>query len=181
VQTQAVRHRLAPEQQREAADLQAVEGVVREAMGEMRRLFGVLRGHGAVAPLAPQPGLADVDGLLAEARGAGLDVRAEIQLPAGGVPAGVGLNAYRIVQEALTNVCRHAAASAIDVRIDGAGDTLDIEIRDDGSGDGNGPPGHGLVGMRERAALYGGTLDAGSGEHGGFRVHARLPLERGRS
>jgi signal transduction histidine kinase len=176
VQTQAVRRRLEPHQGREADHLTGVEGAVREAMREMRRLFGVLRANGAAAPLAPQPELGDLEELLAEARAAGLEVRAEVELPAAGIPAGLGLAAYRIVQEALTNVRRHAKARSVLVRVSDAGESLDVEVRDDGHGPSGGVPGHGLVGMRERVALYGGTLEAGAAPGGGFRVRAQLPL-----
>jgi len=181
VQTQAVQRRLAPHQDREAADLRGVEGAVRDAMVEMRRLFGVLRANGAAAPLAPQPGLADVDDLLADARAAGFEVHAEILLSPADVPPGVGLTAYRIVQEALTNVRRHAHARTIVVHINGDGQQLEIEVSDDGTGPTAGSAGHGILGMRERVRLYGGSLEAGSAPGGGFRIRARLPVPGGRS
>ena len=181
VQTQAVRRRLDGDHPREVADLRAIEGNVRDAMGEMRRLFGVLRAEGDGAPLAPQPRLADLDELLGEARTAGLQVKASVALGADPLPAGLDLTAYRIVQEALTNVRRHARAHGVDVDVRREPGALRIAVVDDGQGDAGGEPGHGLVGMRERAALYGGTLSAGSGADGrGFRVDARFPLDGAR-
>jgi signal transduction histidine kinase len=143
VQTQAVRRQLDPDQERQAADLHRVEGAVREAMVEMRRLLGVLRTDGAGAPLAPQPGLADLAGLMADARAAGLDVREDIHVPTDTVSAGLGLTVYRIVQEALTNVRRHARARNVTVSIHTEADALSIEVVDDGVAGTTGEPGHG--------------------------------------
>lgn len=181
VQTQAIRRRLDGDHPREVADLRAVEETVRTAMGEMRRLFGVLRADGDVAPLAPQPRLTDLDELLAEARAAGLQVTADVAVDTDALPAGLDLAVYRIVQEALTNARRHARASHVSVDVRREADALAVAVADDGRGDCGGEAGHGLVGMRERAALYGGTLTAGTGLHGrGFRVDARFPLQEPR-
>jgi signal transduction histidine kinase len=176
VQTQAVRRRLDPEQAREAEDLRRIEGTVREAMGEMRRLLGVLRAEGELAPLAPQPGLGDLDSLIADARAAGLAVDAAVAPRADALPAGLEITAFRIVQEALTNVRRHAHASRVAIDVRPAGELLLIEVRDDGRGGTPNGSGHGLAGMRERAALYGGSLAAGPSPGGGFAVRAQLPL-----
>jgi signal transduction histidine kinase len=176
VQTQAVRRRLEPRQTREAEDLRRIEGTVREAMGEMRRLFGVLRAEGELAPLAPQPGLPDLEALVTDARAAGLAVDAAIEPGNARLPAGLELTAFRIVQEALTNVRKHAHASRVAVAIHPEGGRLLIEVRDDGRGGVPNGTGNGLAGMRERAALYGGSVEAGPDASGGFAVRAQLPL-----
>ncbi len=177
IQAQAVRRRLQPEQEREAADLRGVEMTARQAMAEMRRLLGVLRTDGEQPPLAPQPGLDRLPELLEQARKAGLRVEVAVEGVPAPLPPGVDLAAFRIVQEALTNTLKHAAASMVTTQIRYGDRELELTIEDDGRGlheqDGNG---HGLFGMRERVALYGGTLETGAGTSGGFRVHARLPV-----
>ena len=177
VQTQAVRRRLRPDQTEEAAQLRAVEATVRDAMAEMRRLFGMLRAEGAGAPLAPQPGLALLEDLLAETRAAGHRVQLHREGAPRELPAGLDLVAYRVVQEGLTNVRRHAPGAAAEVLLRYADRELEVGVRDDGPGSpgANGHHGHGLAGMRERVELYGGRLTLGSGP--GFEVRARLPLE----
>jgi signal transduction histidine kinase len=181
IQGQAVRRRLGPGHERESEDLRALETTARQAMAELRRLFGVLRADGERVSLAPQPGLDQLEALVEEARATGL--RVELQVRGGRVPLppGVDLAAYRIVQEALTNTRQHAdpTRAAVEVRF-GECD-LELLIEDDGRDGqavGNGG-GHGLVGMRERTALYGGTLEAGPGASGGFRVRASLPFREG--
>ena len=124
----------------------------------------------------PTPGLADVSRLADEVTGAGLRVDVRVCGDVGGVPPGIGLAAYRIVQEALTNALRHASAHSAMVRLDGRTGLLLIEVTDDGRGPIGGlVRGHGLIGMGERAAMYGGSVDAGPGATGGFRVAAQLP------
>ena len=177
LQTQAVRRRLGPEHVREAEDLRAVEGAAREAMSEMRRLFGVLRADGEAASLAPQPGLGELPELLEASRRAGLQVELEEAGEPRPLAPGLDLTAYRIVQEALTNARRHAGARRVLVRLERRPAGLEVLVRDDGSGPTGGAPGHGLIGMRERVALYGGTLEAGAADGGGFRVRAWLPAE----
>jgi signal transduction histidine kinase len=177
VQTQAVRLRLTPEHAREADDLRGVEATARQAMAEMRRLFGVLRVDGAPASLAPQPGLDQLDRLVSQVRGSGLQLDVEIEGERVPLPPGVDLAAYRIVQEALTNVVRHAGSAPARVRLDYGDSVLAVTVEDDGPGRARASGrGHGLLGMRERVALYGGTLETGSANGGGFRVHARLPF-----
>ncbi len=177
VQTQAVRRRLPAGLEREADDLRGVESTAREAMAEMRRLFGVLRADGAPAALAPQPGLDQLDRLLEQVRSSGLPLEVAVEGEPVPLPPGVDLAAYRIVQEALTNVVRHAGSAPTRVRLDYGDSVLDVTVEDEGPGSRNGASsGHGLVGMRERVALYGGTLEAGPASGGGFRVHARLPF-----
>jgi signal transduction histidine kinase len=162
-----------------------VSGIGRQALVEMRRLLGVLRqedGEGEAAPsLAPQPGVEQLEALVEQIRGAGLAVELAVEGEPVPLPPGVGLSAYRIVQEALTNALRHAGPSRVRVLVRYAGEDLRVEVRDDGRGAaaGNGRdggPGHGLIGMRERVHLFGGELSAGPGPEGGFTVAARLPI-----
>ena len=159
--------------------LATIEATTRSALGEMRRLLGVLRSSdGEPAALEPAPGLADLDRLVADVERSGLHVQLRIDGDRTEVPPGVDLSAYRVVQEALTNVIKHAGPAAVTVEVsyDGAGVTVDVA--DDGRGAAAPalPGGHGLVGMRERVAVHGGELDAGPRESGGFRVVARFPL-----
>ncbi|WP_267242337.1 sensor histidine kinase [Streptomyces sp. PR69] len=168
----------------------AVEEVGRQALDELRHLLGVLRPETGLDALGPQPGLADLDRLVEQIRTAGVDVSLadgarEAQTALSGLPARVDLFAYRIVQEALTNVLKHAGPGArAEVRLGVDRKAIVIEVLDDGRGtavtQGAGPvqgdgPGHGLVGMRERALLLGGSLDARRRPGGGFRIVARLP------
>ena len=164
--------------ERDAAGAQ-IATIGREALTEMHRMLGVLRPQSdAVPELAPAPGIRDVPGLLERARGAGLQVALAVEGQPRSLPAGVDLSAYRIVQEALTNVIKHARAFRTDVRVHYATDALELSVIDDGAGTGaDGGPGHGLVGMRERVALFGGTLETGRSADGrGYAVHAVLPL-----
>ena len=160
--------------------LATIEATTRSALGEMRRLLGVLRSSSGDEPaaLGPAPGLADLDGLVADVRRSGIEVELRVHGHRPVVPPGVDLSAYRVVQEALTNVIKHAgpARATVDVRYTAAGVT--VEVADDGRGAAAPalPGGHGLVGMRERTAVHGGELDAGPDPAGGFRVLARFPL-----
>ena len=177
IQSQAVRRRLGPDHAREAADLAGIESAARDAMAEMRRLFGVLHDQGEAASLAPQPGLAELERLLGRVRDTG--IRAE--LTTSGEPVdlspGLDLAAYRIVQEAVTNALRHSGAEGVEVLLDYTPRELMVTVEDDGHGiNGTSAGGHGLRGIRERAELYGGTLEIARRDHGGTRVHARLPL-----
>lgn len=150
----------------------------REALTEMRRLLDVLRMDDDDADNHPQPGLADLDALVRRVRDAGIPVEFEITGTATALPAGPDLCAYRTAQEALTNVLRHAGPATARLTVDYGGDLLTLSVTDDGAGR-PGPPhasGRGLAGLRERAALYGGTLMAGPRPEGGFRVTVRLPL-----
>jgi signal transduction histidine kinase len=181
VQTQAVRRRLGPDHAREVDDLRAVEATARQAMAEMRRLFGVLRAHGERPSLAPQPGLDQLDRLIEDTRTAGVPVSLVVDGAPVPLPPGLGLAAYRIVQEALTNVRKHATGGCVTVRLRYGDLDLDLAVEDTG-----GRPsetldgaGYGLVGMRERVTLYGGTLDAAPSPGGGFAVRARLPFREG--
>jgi signal transduction histidine kinase len=166
-----------PDQARAA--LRSIERAGRDALGELRRLLSAVR-PGDPDPAAPQPGLAGIAKLAEPLRAVGLQVVVREHGPRAQLPAGVDLYAYRIVQEALTNTLRHANATRAEVSLRYDPEAIEIEVRDNGrgalAGHGNGS-GHGLMGMRERAALLGGTLDAGPVAGGGFRVHARLPLD----
>ena len=158
----------------------SIEETAREAIGELRRMLGVLRSDGQPQELAPQPGLADLPRLLAQSREARVNVTLTVEGEPVFLPAGVDLAAYRIVQEALTNVRKHAAPCAASVRITYADSRVMLEVRDTGTQalrpDAGKNGGHGLVGMRERAAVYGGTLQAAPDTAGGFRVSAVLPV-----
>ncbi|CAN5258397.1 histidine kinase [soil metagenome] len=158
--------------------LASVEGTGREALDELRRLLGILRAHDHAADdLAPQPGLDAIAGLVEQLRGTGREADLRVEGAPRPIPAGMALTAYRIVQEALTNVVKHAGEARVAVVVRYADDRLEVEITDDGSGAGRrSSGGHGLAGMRERAALYGGEVRAGSVPDGGFRVLTRLPV-----
>ena len=179
VQAEAAEEMLARSPEAAAAPLHRVQETGRQSLAEMRRLLGVRRSAGDAAPAtAPQPSLSRLPELVREAADVGLKVDVEIEGERADLPLGVELAAYRIVQEALTNTRRHAGARSASVRLGYAPNALRVEVTDDGTGaDGrSNPAGHGLIGMRERAALYGGTLHAGPGPDGGFRVVAVLPL-----
>jgi signal transduction histidine kinase len=159
--------------------LEAIGQTARDALAEMRRLLGVLREDAdGGAGRDPQPGLGRLHELVETARTAGTPVRLTLQGEAVPLPPGVDLCAYRILQEALTNARRHAPGANVDVELDYVADALRLCVRDHGPGppDGN-PDGHGLLGMRERAIMVGGTLSAGPAEGGGFAVEAELPIQ----
>jgi signal transduction histidine kinase len=151
--------------------IRAIDGAARSALTDLRRVLGVLQGD---TDYAPQPGIARLDGLVEQVRATGLDVALEIEGRPRPLPATVDLSAYRIVQEALTNVLKHADAGQALVRIR-YGDELLVEVSDDGRAAPNGGSGNGLIGMRERATLLGGTIEAGASAAGGYRVRASLP------
>jgi signal transduction histidine kinase len=164
--------------------LRTIRATSTDAMGEMRRLLGVLRADGAAADLDPQPGLVQLQALVERAAASGVPVTVEVRGEPRSMPASVDLSAYRIVQEALTNVGKHAAGASADVRLTWLPDALALEVRDHGRGNGHGPAvangnggGHGLLGMRERVRMLGGELRTGPAPGGGFAVEARLPLE----
>ncbi|GAA3183836.1 sensor histidine kinase [Blastococcus jejuensis] len=166
-----------PERVREP--LAVIERSGREALTEMRRLLGVLREEDGERPLAPQPGVGDVDDLVGSARSAGLSVGLAVSGTPRRLPAGLGLTVYRIVQESLTNAARHAAGSTVGVSLRYAPEAVEVAVVDDGGRQVEHAPaggGRGLLGMRERVAVYAGTLEAGPVPEGGFAVHARLPL-----
>jgi len=157
--------------------LLAIERTGREALAEMSRLLGLLRSDGEGLALDPRPSLADIEGLAATVRAAGVPVQVQIEGEPVALPAGVDVSAYRILQEALTNVVRHAGPAEASVVVRYGGGSVEVEVTDDGRGATNAEPaGYGLAGMRERVELHGGTLEAGGAVAGGFRVRARLPL-----
>ncbi|MGH2456106.1 MAG: sensor histidine kinase [Candidatus Limnocylindria bacterium] len=173
-----------PDAAREA--LRQVEASGRQAMTEMRRLLGVLRRDGDEPDetlTAPQPGIAALPALLDEVRVAGLAVTLSQEGEPGEVPAGADVSVYRIVQEALTNVLRHANATRAEVQIRHLESAIEVEVTDDGRAAASTErvTGHGLAGMRERAELFDGTFEAGPRPEGGFLVRVRLPTGAGRA
>jgi signal transduction histidine kinase len=164
------------------ATLEKIENSARQALSETRHMLGVLRDTDEETGLAPQPGIGELDALAASVRAAGLPVNLVVHGDPAGLPAAADVSVYRIVQEALTNVLKHAGPARADVAIGCAQEAITIEITDNGTGQPrNGIPssGHGLAGMRERAAVFGGDLRAGPRPGGGFAVRARLPLGDG--
>jgi signal transduction histidine kinase len=161
--------------------LEAVEAAGRTALTEMRRMLEVLRADDP--GMGPQPGLAELDRLIAQVRDVGLPVELKVEGNACCLPAGMDLAAYRIVQEALTNTVKHGGKATARVNVRYGDDYLEIEVTDDGRGAAatllatEASGGHGLIGMKERVALYGGELQTGPILPGGYRVFARMPLE----
>jgi signal transduction histidine kinase len=177
LQIGAVRHKLPelPDEDREA--LEDVERAGRTALAEMRRLLGAMRERGREAELEPQPGLDNLGALVQRVRSAGLPVRLDVEGDPVPLPRALDLSAYRIVQEGLTNVLKHAGASHAEVVVRHRPDALQVEVRDDGRGPANSDGlGHGLVGIRERVKLYGGEMTAGPANGGGFVLSASLRL-----
>jgi signal transduction histidine kinase len=177
VQAAAERRILGQEHTTTKEVLGSIEHTGRQALVELRRLLGVIRKTDDRPTLQPQPTLAHLDELLAQVREAGLAVQLQTHGERVPLPPGVDLSAYRIVQEALTNVLKHADASHAEVLVCYHPGELELEVSDDGRGPTDGSGGHGLVGMRERVALYGGVLEAGRRDGGGYRLHARLRFE----
>jgi signal transduction histidine kinase len=164
---------------RAAEALTAVEAGGREALNELRGLLGLLTQDDdhAAAPLDPQPGLADLASLLEHVRAAGLPLETSVEGNPRELPRGVDLAAYRIVQEALTNALKHSARTGTRLLLRYQPAAVDIEVTSRGPGPGHPVrPGRGLVGMRERAAVFGGTVEAGPRPEGGFAVRAHLPV-----
>ncbi len=157
--------------------LETISATSRSTLTELRRLLGVLREDGSEASRAPAPGLGDLERLAREVTDAGVPVELRVEGPLDEVPPGVDLTGYRIVQEALTNVLKHAGPTHAVVEVAVEDGTVGIEVRDDGRGvDGRSSGGgHGLLGMAERVAVYGGALETGPRPGGGFRVRAELP------
>jgi signal transduction histidine kinase len=158
--------------------LLAIERTGREALAEMSRLLGILRRDGEELALAPRPSLAQVEALAQTIRDAGVPVELVVEGSPPLLAPSVEVSVYRVLQEALTNVVKHAGPAHAYAAVRYLGRAIEIEVRDDGRGpDGTSGPGYGLVGMRERIELHGGTFEAGAGGAGGFVVTARLPLE----
>jgi len=174
---------------RAVAAFDSIATTGRQALGEMRRLLGVLREGDQTPVLAPQPGIGQLPELVERVRQAGVPVELVVEGEPAPLPPGVDLSAYRIVQEALTNTVKHAGPSRARVRVRYGERHLELEVTDDGHGPGDsngrsgggngrsGGQGQGLIGMRERAGLFGGRLEAGPRPGGGFAVLAHLPFD----
>ena len=160
--------------------LASIEKISRSALAEMRAMLGVLRADDRGEGLGPAPGLADLKALVDRTAEAGVRIALEVRGQRTHLSAGIDLAAYRVIQEAVTNVVKHAAADVCRVTVAYTDDALTLEVTDCGHGvrDDGGirGPGHGIVGMRERVGMYGGEFEAGPGPERGFRVAARFPL-----
>ena len=158
--------------------LEAIAHTGRQTVDEMRTLLGVLRETNDPTALKPQPGLAELERLVDGIRSAGLPVTLRVEGDPQGLPQALDVSAFRIVQEALTNTLKHAGPARADVVVRYEPGAVTLEVRDSGAGKANGSgTGHGLVGMRERVAMFGGELDAAAQPGGGFAVRARLPVD----
>jgi signal transduction histidine kinase len=164
---------------RSRASLRSIQHTGRQALGELRRLLGVLRDDRSASEREPQPGLQRLDELVGQLREAGVPVVVVREGDPHPLSPGIDLCAFRIVQEALTNTLKHAGPASASVVIHYGVRSLDVHVTDDGCGAQRTNGGHGLIGIRERVAMYGGRLDFGNGEHGGFEIHARLPYQGG--
>jgi signal transduction histidine kinase len=183
LQTGAAREIMSRDERRSRALLESVESSGRSALEELRRLLGLLSDEDGNAPLSPQPGVTEIPTLIEQIRQAGVAVELSVEGQPRAVSGSVAVAAYRIVQEALTNVLKHAGGAPSKVVVRWADTALELEILDDGpphdGAAGDVLPGRGLAGMRERARMYGGTLEAHPGPDGGYVVRARIPLETG--
>ena len=177
VQADAAEGALAVDPQLAGVPVATIMCTARGALDEMRRLLGALRETDGDPALAPQPRLADVERLVEQTRAAGVETVLRVEGEPQLLPASIDLSAYRIVQEALTNVLKHAQATRVVVVVRYRGDDLELEIVDDGVGRGDAETGgYGLLGIRERVELYGGRLSAAKQQGGGYALRARLPL-----
>jgi signal transduction histidine kinase len=178
LQARGARHALDSEPAEARGAVDAIETTATGALAEMRRLLGMLRADDETLALAPQPSLAGLEALAAQVREAGLPVELQVEGEPRELPPGIDLSAYRIVQEALTNVLKHAgprASARVLVRY--GDDQVEVEVADDGAGEANAETGgHGLLGMRERVTVFGGAFESGPRPDGGFAVRAYLPL-----
>ena len=175
IQAGAARLLLDREPDEAEVPLLQVEETGHQTLAEMRRLLGVLQPEAAPNGLEARPSLAHVESLVEQYRAAGLAVDLRVEGTSGELAKGVDLAAYRVVQEALTNVLRHAGSATATVTLRYGADDVELEVADDGRGAAGGDGGHGLVGMRERVALYGGAFEAGNRSGGGYVVRARIP------
>lgn len=178
LQSRGARRQLENDEAAVRRALDAIEHTNTQALGDMRRLLAILRDTEGDSAPSPQPSLVRLDELVADVTESGLPVEVETHGEGAGVPPGVDLSAYRIVQEALTNVLKHAGPAVATVRLDYGADDLTLTVSDTGNGvveRTDGARGHGLIGIRERVAVVGGEVEAGPGETGGFVVRARLP------
>lgn len=179
LQAEAAEALLATDTTRSRSSLVAIQDTGRDALGELRRLLAVIRDDGPVSDRAPQPGLDRLEELIVQLREAGLSVAVSREGDLHRLSPGIDLCAFRVVQEALTNTLKHAHATSASVVLHFGQLWLDVHVTDDGVGSQRTNGGHGLIGIRERVAMYGGRLDVGNGELGGFEVHARLPYRAG--
>ena len=187
IQAQGAQRALDHEPDRVRSALSAIESTGRGGLGELRRLLGLLHtpstdngdaGGDAAVPTAPQPRLDQLPALVEQVREAGLPVDLRIDGEVRPLSAGLELSAYRVVQESLTNVLKHAGPATAEVRVSYLRNGLQISVHDSGAGPRPGfSTGHGLVGMRQRVALYGGSLEVEGAPGSGFAVHARLPID----
>jgi signal transduction histidine kinase len=178
VQAGAAEQVLAGDPERARAPLQSIQATGRQTVVELRRLLGILREGDHELATAPQPSLGQLEGLLADARNAGVAVSATVQGSPRPLPPSIDLSAYRIVQEGLTNVIKHASQATAQVLVCYTDHALELQVTDDGPGTPDGESGgHGLLGVRERVALFGGTFQAGNRAEGGFGLRALLPLD----
>jgi signal transduction histidine kinase len=183
LQTGAARQIMSKDERRSGALLESVEASGRQALEELRRLLGLLSDEDGDAPLSPPPGVAAIPSLIEQVRQAGLPIELRVEGEPRVASAGVAVAAYRIVQEALTNVLKHAGGAPTRVVLRWADTALELEIIDRGqpqaAGNRGAAAGRGIAGMRERAAMYGGSLEARPGREGGYVVRAHIPLESG--
>jgi signal transduction histidine kinase len=181
LQTGAARQIMTKDSRRSRAILESVEASGRSALEELRHMLGLLAERDADAPLTPQPGITEIPALVDQVREAGIAVELWVEGEPRELPRGLAIAAYRIVQEALTNVIKHADGAPSHVILRWSDTTLELEIIDDGAphdgGSPDAPIGRGITGMRERAVMYRGTLEAGPRPGRGYEVHARIPLE----
>jgi signal transduction histidine kinase len=180
LQTGAARQIMSHDERRSRALLASVEASGRAALEELRRLLGLLGDDDRDAPRSPQPGVTEIPSLIDQVRQAGVDVVLQIEGQPHVISGGISIAAYRIVQEALTNVLKHTNGAHTAVIVRWTEDALELECVDDGPAREPGEHaglGRGLAGMHERAAMYGGSLKAGPGPNGGYVVHGRIPLE----
>ncbi|MBI1376627.1 MAG: sensor histidine kinase [Frankiales bacterium] len=175
--------KVARDPDRAAAAMRQVSATGHEALDEMRGVLGVLRGGARPADRQPQPGLDQLEALVAQVRATGLDASLELSGAPADLPPGLALTVHRIAQEATTNTLNHAgSATRVDVRVEVAEDLVRVDVRDNGRGPGaTSPGGLGLLGMRERAAVHGGTLQAGPDPSGGWSVRAVIPVSAPRA
>jgi signal transduction histidine kinase len=160
--------------------LESIEHSARDTLSELNKLLGVLRKNPDAPQLAPQPSLDDIETVLKPAREAGVDATLRITGEKRNLPAAVELSAYRIIQEAVTNVLKHANATRLEVKVEYQADELELTIADNGAGaqqQAASSTGHGMIGMRERVEMLGGELGVGSSSLGGFTVRATLPIK----
>ena len=180
VQSGAALHVLDTDPAEARRSLTAIRETSRSALAELRAMLGVLRASGDAeegAPLTPPAGLARLDDLARPLRDAGSSIDLDVELGADPLPAIVDASAFRIVQEALTNVLNHAGPAHVKVRVRRENEHVEISVADDGRSTGQGDEGHGIAGMRERALALGGTFDVGPVPGGGWHVEATLPLD----